>query len=116
MSTATKAAARNPVLEKARWIGIAGVLFLVLALAPRYEHETEANVGMKTFSLGLPFSPLFARTERVTHGTQDGIAQVEMSETGMEFGFPSWSLLSLALGVGLRAYARVLRHAQRPAR
>jgi hypothetical protein len=39
-----------------------------------------------------------------------------MSETGMEFGFPSWSLLSLALGAALRAYARVLRKSQRAAR
>lgn len=104
------------MLEKARWVGIGGVLFIVLAFAPRFESVVKDGVEMKTFSLGLPFSPLFARMERITHSTHDGFANVAMSETGMEFGFPSWSLLSLALGVGLRAYVRVLRQSQRPAR
>lgn len=104
------------MLEKARWIGIGGVLFIVLAFAPRFESVVKDGVEMKTFSLGLPFSPLFARMERITRSTHDGFASVEMSETGTEFGFVSWSLLSLALGVGLHAYARALRQSQRPAR
>lgn len=102
-------ASKTPVPANARWLGIAGVLFLVLALAPRFDHEAGNGVELKTISLGLPFSPLVARMERITRSTQDGFASVEASQTGMEFGIPSWSLLSLVLGAGLLAYTRKLK-------
>jgi len=104
---------KAPVSANARWLGIAGVLFLVLALAPRFDYEVKDGVEMKTFSLGLPFSPLVARMERITHSTQDGFASIEASQTGMEFGIPSWSLLSLVLGAGLLAYSRAQKRPTR---
>lgn len=108
-------AVKAPVPAQARWLDLAGVLCVVLAFAPRFEHEAKNGVEMKTFSLGLPFSPLFARTERVTHSAQDGFASIETSQTGMEFGIPSWSLLSLILGAGLLAYTVALKRSARSA-
>lgn len=107
--TAKHPAAAPALPARARWIGVLGILCIVLAVAPRFESAAENGVETKTFSLGLPFSPLLARMERVTHSTQDGLASIEASQTAMEFGIPSWSLLSLVLGAGLRAYARKLR-------
>lgn len=105
----SESAASRPASNAAKWLGLAGVLFLVLAVAPRYESELVDGVTTKTISFGLPFSPLYARVERTTHSQHETGAAVESTQWGWTIELASWSLASLVLGVGLQTYARVLK-------
>lgn len=114
----------------AKWLGVFGVIALILGLQPYFRTQSgmkadgklaefiRANPGMvpmaEEFRFGWADSPLFGyRSERTLDPLPDG-GYKSSQKSDMHIGWWSWSSITLVIGIGLIWAGKRLRPVEVP--
>lgn len=87
-----------------RVLQIVSIVCLILFLIPGYSHEVQQDRSVRSFKLGLPFSP-WARMGMERTKTENG----ETNTTNWKVEFLSWSFLAAIVGYAADWGAKRLR-------